>query len=462
MQRQAVVRGHGTTAALDGELGFLYIGRLSVQSNAEYGFAWSPVRTTRGSGDFMIWYRRMMAGLMVAGMGSAFGVVGAQDAEPKKAAPAPVAEAPKKKDPFFGDRFAMYLETRGGPASIDAFEAPTSNGADISTDSSLELTDNKSGQFTIGWTLPRGRGQYLLTYTGIADGNYELDATGYERAFIGSQGTPADQLPWWHLSVQDGVLHTTKVPPVWDSATDDADHDSFPDRNEIRFPTTTANLSNAVPDDLGNRISTWDLLYRREFGGVKIRAAWTAGIRYLDYEGAMPVPAWLIGTNLISGFGFSDGVMNKMLLMQQKTTGWGPTGSGEIDFHFFRQRLTLYGVLRAAFLLQSLETDSGSFTSLTFEDSSGASVIPGQGHLSQQVDKTGWNTTLEAGVKVKLMEGFHLIVDYNATGYLDTVLLPQTLSFPANSSQIALGTVATYVSRDTVVSSVNIGLSFQF
>jgi hypothetical protein len=55
-----------------------------------------------------------------------------------------------------------------------------------------------------------------------------------------------------------------------------------------------------------------------------------------------------------------------------------------------------------------------------------------------------------------------MILDWNTTGYLDTMLIPTTLSIPDNATQIALGTTARFVSRDFVVSSVTFGLSFQF
>jgi hypothetical protein len=419
----------------------------------------------------MILHLRVATGLLVVGLGAGLSATRAQDPAPTKAEPAAAVEAPKKKDPFFGDRFAMYLETRGGPASIDSLSNPTSNGSNSSSSNEVSFDGSKTGQFTIGWTLPRGRGQYLLTFNGLADGKYELQATGSQRSYIqtggGSTSTPTDQLPWWHLSIQNGQLQSSKTPPTWNSETDDADHDGFPDTSEIHYPVTTIDLSTAVPSDLGNKLQTWDLLYRREFGGVKIRAAWTAGLRYLNYEGAVPCPSWLTGTSGISGYGYSDGIANKMILMQQSTSGWGPTGSGEVDFNFFRQRLTLYGKVGASFLLsETLDADSGAFTFLAFQTitgpGAGTVAVPGQGHLQQSVSKTAWNTMFEAGVRVKMLEGFNLIVDWNVSGYLDTVLFPETLSIPANAAQVQLGTVATYVTRDIVASSINIGLSFQF
>ena len=71
----------------------------------------------------------------------------AEDPAPPPEAPAPApaaaaAEPPKKKEPFFGDRFALYLETRGGPASMDAIENPVTTGVQLSTSNELKFDGN--------------------------------------------------------------------------------------------------------------------------------------------------------------------------------------------------------------------------------------------------------------------------------------------------------------------------------
>src|SRR5262249_23550354 len=143
----------------------------------------------------------------------------------------------------------------------------------------------------------------------------------------------------------------TQVPPVFNSST-----------GQYEFPVTTITVNADVPKDLGNRIQTWDLFYRREFGGVKIRSRWTAGLRYLNVKGAIVTPTYLIGTQDNPNFGYSDGSVNNFILMQESAKGIGPLGSGEVDFNFFRQRLTLYGLVQAAFIVEDLKADSGHFT----------------------------------------------------------------------------------------------------
>jgi hypothetical protein len=121
---------------------------------------------------------------------------------------------------------------------------------------------------------------------------------------------------------------------------------------------------------------------------------------------------------------------------------------------------------QAAFLLQTLEADSGPFVYLAKEPSTPSgqpvSYLTGSGRIQEDISKSAWNTTFETGARFRVLEGFHIFLDWNITGYLDTMLLPTELSVPNEAGQIALGTTARFVSRDFVVSQVNFGLSFQF
>ncbi len=417
----------------------------------------------------MSWTRCLTAGALAAGIGLGSHVKAQEpppSPPPKPAPAAPAAEPPKKKESFWGEHFAMYLETRGGPAGIKDVDNPTSTSAQLASDSTIGFENNKSGRFDIGWTLPRGRGQYILRFTGVADGDYKLDATGLQQGYDTGTPTPGPigfLAPWWHVSVRNGNLETTQTPPFWNANTDDANHNGLPDPGELRYPTTLVDVTSMVPKDLGMQIQAWDLFYRREFGGVKIHSRWTAGLRYLDVRGALVTPSWLKSVQDIPTFGYSDGVINNFILMGQSNTGYGPVGSGEIQFRFFKQRLVLYAEGQAAFLVEKLKADSGSFTYFaTNQGVGGLEVLPGLGHINRSVDKTAWNLGIEAGVRVRLLEGFNLIVDWNRTGYLDSILIPTQLSIPQNASQVSLGTTSLFISRDLVVSSLNLGLSFQF
>ena len=161
---------------------------------------------------------------------------------------------------------------------------------------------------------------------------------------------------------------------------------------------------------------------------MRIHARWAAGVRYLDYQGAIPVPSWLTGAPLsglgsAQGAGYSDGVQNHFIVMQQSTTGFGPIGSGEIDFSFFRQRLTLYGSIQAAYLMETLEADSGTFMYLATDSSGAGCIRVPAGSTTRSTSRHG-TRRFEAGLRVKILEGFHFIADWNTTGYLDTVMVP--------------------------------------
>jgi len=413
--------------------------------------------------------RGLLAAVMVLGIVTGIGPLRAEDT-PKPAGgdkPAPAAEPEKKKDKFFGDHFALYLETRGGTSSFRDVENPVKITEDQNTQSTVALGDGTTGQFTIGWTLPRERGQYLFTYTGVSDGKYTLDATGYQRSYTSTPSAPPDvvptTLPWWHIRVDDGVLHTTQTPPFWDPLVNDTNGNGHPDPGEMVYPTTVFDLTKPVASKLNSKLATYDLHYRREFGGVRYRARWTAGLRYFTFDGTLPTPTWLNQLITAPGVGFSDGIQNLYLMLSQKTRGWGPLGSGEVDFNFDRKRFQIYLLAQAGFLLENLDTDSGPFTYLaTVTGGSGSDLVPGLGQITRSVSKSAWHTMIEAGFRVRILEGFHGYIAINRTGYLDALLVPTILSVPANNTQQDQGVSAVYNTRDIVVSTLTVGLTFQF
>jgi hypothetical protein len=426
----------------------------------------------------MTWKRSVAAACLVAGLSAR--LVGAQEPTPPPAptpeptpapAPAPTAAAAappieaKPKEAFFGNRFALYLEVRAGNSTSDELFTDIKMTQNLETQTTTQYESIKHGEFTIGWTLPRDRGQYLFTYTGVADGGYSLDAVGLQRAYVDPSGGPPHTLesllPWWHTTISDGHLRSVQKPATWDSVTDDADGDGFPDASEIHFPSTTVDVSRSVPDDLGAHLSTYDLYYRREFGGTRYHARWTAGGRYLDFGAALPMPLWINVGAGTPGVGYTEGIVNPLLVTQHKATGWGPVGSGEIQFNFFRRRLQLYGLVRAAYVVQRSEVDSGVFQFLA-RDTGGGGTVPRQGHFDTSTNKSTWNTTFETGVRFRILPGFHVFADWNKSGYLDPIIVPTEISLPTNSGQVDQPVGVSYKTEDLVLSTIQVGLSFQF
>ena len=383
---------------------------------------------------------------------------------PRRRPPPPVIEE-KPKDSFFGNRFALYLEVRAGASTADEVFVNIESTQNLESHTVMQYEDLKNGEFTIGWTLPRDRGQYLFTFTGVADGGYRLDASGLARAYIDPSGGPPfvleNLLPWWTTSIKDGQLHSVQSPPVWDSTTDDANSNGIPDASEITHPTNAVDVTIGVPDDLGSQLTTYDLYYRREFGGTRYHARWTAGGRYMDFDSALPLPMWL-NAGSTSGAGFSDGVLNPLVITRQSANGWGPMGSGEFQVNFFRRRLQLYGLVRAAFIVLSSEVDSGEFQFLVSDPAAAGGTVPRQGRFGTKIDKSSWNSTFEAGVRFRVLPGFHVFADWNKSGYLDPIIVPTKVSFPVNSQQIDQPIGVSYKTEDVVLSTVQVGLSFQF
>src|SRR5262245_49182753 len=180
----------------------------------------------------MAWKWSVVAACLAAGLSA--GLVGAQEPNPTPTpAPTPAPEpaagataAPppleaKPKEAFFGNRFALYLEVRAGTSDSDELFTDISMTTNLETQTTTKYEGVKPGEFTIGWTLPRDRGQYLFTFTGASDGGYRLDATGLQRAYVDASGntgtsTLENLVPWWTTSIRDGHLRSVQRPAVWE------------------------------------------------------------------------------------------------------------------------------------------------------------------------------------------------------------------------------------------------------
>jgi len=209
-----------------------------------------------------------------------------------------------------------------------------------------------------------------------------------------------------------------------------------------------------------------DLLYERGWGKRVINANWGAGLRYFTYEGNYPMAVWLRSSSgTIDGeiyAGYTNGLSMPLITMSQETTGIGPTGYGEIHFNFLRDRIQLFALARASFVLMDYETDSGEFISLVFDGTGSGQFIPAAARLQNSFEKDSWHTGLELGSRIRLAEGLQLSLSYHLSSYQDAVLLPNELSIPDTSGQINFGTSATYNTRDFKLDGWRAGFSFQY
>ena len=132
------------------------------------------------------------------------------------------------------------------------------------------------------------------------------------------------------------------------------------------------------------------MVYGRAFGNRRFSSHWWAGLRYFAYEGQMPSTAWL-SLVLDPGTGFTDGGLFPILNLSQKSNGWGPTGSWEVDFNFFDKGLVLFFVAQASFTINSLELDSGPFSQYGLN---GALL---EDRIVKSLDKSQWQNGFEVG-----------------------------------------------------------------
>ena len=218
-------------------------------------------------------------------------------------------------------------------------------------------------------------------------------------------------------------------------------------------------IASNAPDDLQNRLQTYDALYQRAFGGRRYHGMWSGGLRYFTYEGNIMATAWL--NDAFAGVGFTDGGFLRALSFSQSTSGWGPTGSLELLIDIVRDRFIFYGLGRTAFMLQDLEADSGEFVTLVREPANQVFLtVPTT--LSTTRNKSSWQFGIEMGFQIRLVDQLYLNLSYQLMGYQDVILMPVTIIIPDSVDNAVQGTSGVWGTQDYRVSGWLAGLSFQF
>jgi hypothetical protein len=142
-------------------------------------------------------------------------------------------------------------------------------------------------------------------------------------------------------------------------------------------------------------------------------------------------------------------------------TSASPTGSWEIDANFFDRRLQIYGKAQVAFILSTIEVNSGPFVTMT-EETGGTSILLADANLSESREKSVWNTAVEVGLRYTFFRSLTVEVGYHRAGFLDAIILPSQIIVPEKEQTIPNGTSALYGTQDYRVEGWHAGLGFQF
>lgn len=415
-------------------------------------------------------------------------------------APAVPPDAPTEKKKF---QIGLYAAFGGGLGSADPFNTSVLTEAARYAENEFTLDELMHGRAAIGWRLPEGKGDFRLVFTGYEEKSYEFHSIGAAAGLRGATMNAActaeslreafakgvisaDELNtspgyvisplggsclygWWNVSIKDGRLVSVRTPGggtgpdgIW-TISDDLNGNSEPDPGEILFLERDRVISITVPDNLQNAIVTWDALYGREFGGRRYSSRWWAGLRYFAYDGQMLAGAWL-DRGAQAGKGFTDQAFLPLIGMSQETTGWGPTGSWEVDFNFFNKGLVFYLRGEMAFTFNRLEVDTGEFFTVV---NTGASLLAPV-RLLERRSKSSWQAAGEGGVRLRMRNGLEFELGYRPwSGYLDVALLPSTITIPTIEGQVKTNepenTIsALYHTQDFKVDSWHGLVGFQF
>lgn len=358
------------------------------------------------------------------------------DPAPEEAAettePAPAEEpADDGKVGFFGDRFALYIDVAGGGASPEDFNTSidtTNTTEELSSINTISFDDFKNAQVAVGWTLPYDRGALEVVFDGYTEDGFTLTAEGKTDLDAVAFDPLPGQVTWWWATLSNGQYVAEQFPPVWT----DGNGNGLIDDGELQYPSTPA-VRSVRPSvtSLDNQWQTWDVLYRRGFGGRRFAGRWSAGARYFAYEGNTIAPVWLGGGT--TGFGYTEGAAYTPLTFNLETTGFGPTGSLGLLMRFFRERLVLSLDGRLAFALSTMESDTGNFFVLV-ADTSG-SLAPSPARMQSKFEKDVWHLHGTVGAQWRIVGGLSIGAEYYRSAYQDVVIATNIMSIPVNTSQ---------------------------
>lgn len=391
--------------------------------------------------------------------------------------PAPVPEqqdeGEKKKMPF-----GLYVGVAGGYGEADELNTTIFANELNAGVNTLTLTDQSYARAAIGWKLPHRKGAFRLIFQGFKEEDYEYSSRGVSDRLQGDAFADVESgglVPWWFTEIEGGDLLSVRLKPIWSLTTDDADGDgkgdfdpSDPGCNflgdiaqcgEISYDLTTPSriVVGTMPDNLQNRVNTYDVVYGREFGGRRYSSRWWGGVRYFEYDGQLLASAWL-NLGETAGEHYTDGAFLRLLNITQETTGIGPVGSWEVDFNFYDKGLQLFIRGEAAFTFNNMEMDSGPFFQIVDE---GSSVPPTPAttlddRLYKTLDKSAWQDRGEVGARLNFKNGLEFEIAYSITGYLDFILMPDLLQLGVTNDDPQTFT------QDIIVDSFHVGAGFQF
>jgi hypothetical protein len=382
-------------------------------------------------------------------------------------------EGEKEKMPF-----ALYVGVAGGMGDADEFNTTIFANELNAGANFLTLDEQTYGRAAIGWKLPHRKGDFRLIFQGVKEEEYSYSSRGLSDQLPGDDSVDIESgglVPWWFIQIDNGDLVSVRLVPMWDLATDDADGDGKGDFDpsdplcnlrgdmaqcgEISYDLTSPDrvVLGTMPDNLQNRVNTYDVVYGREFGGRRYSSRWWGGVRYFQYEGQLLASAWLNVTER-AGEHFTDGSFLRLLNIAQETSGFGPVGSWEADFNFYDKGLQLFIRGEAAFTFNSMEMDSGPFFQILDEGSTAddepATTLDDR--LVKSLDKSSWQDRAEIGARVNLKNGLQFEVGYSIAGYLDFILMPDLLQLGVTNDDPQTFT------QDIVVEAFHVGVGFQF